>query len=302
MRDCKEIETCLECSAEKLVFVGEVFYYALKAVVHPTGPLFDATAQGGQGALTPLCVKALKRIFLMCDTDQARPARPARTPGPPRPRAGARCAGAAWRDAAAAAHGDGLPLALLPLTRRARPGDGGARRTRPAVAAAPRTPRTPRRGHRQAVRPAALSGVMHAGAQDGALSDAELNAFQVRCFAAPLQPEELAGVKRVVSDKMKEARARGWGWPHPNPVRLAARRRPGRGMRRPRLAAWRCPSRSLRRGVRAPGEARARRLPARGCQQCWPAALGGVGSRSCALARRRAGRRARGAARRAARR
>jgi len=87
MRDCKEIETCLECSAEKLVFVGEVFYYALKAVVHPTGPLFDATAQGGQGALTPLCVKALKRIFLMCDTDQARPARPAR---PPRPLAGTR--------------------------------------------------------------------------------------------------------------------------------------------------------------------------------------------------------------------
>ena len=70
MKDCKEIETCLECSAEKLVFVGEVFYYALKAVVHPTGPLFDATAQGGQGALTPLCVKALKRIFLMCDLDR----------------------------------------------------------------------------------------------------------------------------------------------------------------------------------------------------------------------------------------
>ena len=72
MKDCKEIETCLECSAEKLVFVGEVFYYALKAVVHPTGPLFDATAQGGQGALTPLCVKALKRIFLMCDLDRVR--------------------------------------------------------------------------------------------------------------------------------------------------------------------------------------------------------------------------------------
>ncbi|KAK9846318.1 hypothetical protein WJX81_001431 [Elliptochloris bilobata] len=114
MKDCKEIETCLECSAEKLVFVGEVFYYALKAVVHPTGPLFDATAQGGQGALTPLCVKALKRIFLMCDLDR-----------------------------------------------------------------------------------------------DGALSDAELNAFQVRCFAAPLQPEELAGVKRVVADKMKEGEMRG---------------------------------------------------------------------------------------------
>ena len=50
---------------------------------------------------------------------------------------------------------------------------------------------------------------MRVGAQDGALSDAELNAFQVRCFAAPLQPEELAGVKRVVADKMKEARRPG---------------------------------------------------------------------------------------------
>ena len=26
-----QIETCMECSAKKLQFVGEVFYYALKA-------------------------------------------------------------------------------------------------------------------------------------------------------------------------------------------------------------------------------------------------------------------------------
>ena len=36
------------------------------------------------------------------------------------------------------------------------------------------------------------------------LSDAELNDFQVHCFAVPLQPEELAGVKAVVSQKMPE--------------------------------------------------------------------------------------------------
>jgi hypothetical protein len=41
-------------------------------------------------------------------------------------------------------------------------------------------------------------------AQDGTLSDAELNAFQVACFSAPLQPEELAGVKKVVSEKMPQ--------------------------------------------------------------------------------------------------
>ena len=103
----KAIETCLECSAARLVYVGEVFYYSLKAVLHPTGPLFDPAAAGGQGALRPRCIKALKRIFVACDADG-----------------------------------------------------------------------------------------------DGALSDAELNAFQVRCFAAPLAPEELAGVKAVVADKM----------------------------------------------------------------------------------------------------
>ena len=38
------------------------------------------------------------------------------------------------------------------------------------------------------------------------LSDAELNAFQVACFSAPLQPEELAGVKKVVASKMPQVR------------------------------------------------------------------------------------------------
>ena len=36
---------------------------------------------------------------------------------------------------------------------------------------------------------------------DGYLSDAELNAFQVRCFSAPLTPEEVTGVKEVVSTR-----------------------------------------------------------------------------------------------------
>lgn len=34
-------------------------------------------------------------------------------------------------------------------------------------------------------------------AQDGVLSNEELNDFQVHCFALPLQPEELAGVKAM---------------------------------------------------------------------------------------------------------
>ncbi|CAL5224037.1 g6659 [Coccomyxa viridis] len=114
MSRCKLIETCLECSARTLTFVGEVFYYALKAVVYPMAPVFNLQANDGIGALTPLCVKALKRIFLMSDLDK-----------------------------------------------------------------------------------------------DGVLSDSELNDFQVQCFAVPLQPEELAGVKAVVSQKMPEGVRRG---------------------------------------------------------------------------------------------
>ena len=44
--------------------------------------------------------------------------------------------------------------------------------------------------------------------QDGALSDTELNSFQVNCFSAPLQPEELIGVRRVVSESMPQVRPR----------------------------------------------------------------------------------------------
>ena len=49
----------------------QVFYYALKAVVYPMAPVFNLQANDGIGALTPLCVKALKRVFLMSDLDKA---------------------------------------------------------------------------------------------------------------------------------------------------------------------------------------------------------------------------------------
>ncbi|CAN1784019.1 Mitochondrial Rho GTPase 1 [Linum perenne] len=103
MQQFREIETCIECSALKHIQIPEVFYYAQKAVLHPTGPLFDQETQ----TLKPRCVRALKRIFILCDNDR-----------------------------------------------------------------------------------------------DGALSDAELNDFQVKCFNAPLQPSEIVGVKRVVEEKL----------------------------------------------------------------------------------------------------
>ncbi|KAI3798556.1 hypothetical protein L1987_33833 [Smallanthus sonchifolius] len=105
MQQFREIETCIECSAYKHIQTPEVFYYAQKAVLHPTAPLFDQEAQ----TLKPRCVRALKRIFILCDHDR-----------------------------------------------------------------------------------------------DGALSDAELNDFQVKCFNAPLQPSEIVGVKRVVQEKLPE--------------------------------------------------------------------------------------------------
>ncbi|XP_010524876.1 PREDICTED: mitochondrial Rho GTPase 1-like [Tarenaya hassleriana] len=105
MQQFREIETCIECSAQKLIQAYEVSYYAQKAVLHPTGPLFDQETQ----SLKPRCVRALKRIFILCDHDR-----------------------------------------------------------------------------------------------DGALSDAELNDFQVKCFNAPLQPSEIEGVKRVVQEKFPE--------------------------------------------------------------------------------------------------
>eukprot|EP01024_Parvocaulis_polyphysoides_P008309 TRINITY_DN12467_c0_g1_i4.p1 TRINITY_DN12467_c0_g1~~TRINITY_DN12467_c0_g1_i4.p1 ORF type:complete len:559 (+),score=103.71 TRINITY_DN12467_c0_g1_i4:79-1755(+) len=99
------VEALLECSAQKLQYVKDVFHYALKALIYPISPLYDSQ----QGNLKPLCVKALKRIFQLLDLDQ-----------------------------------------------------------------------------------------------DRALNDAELNMFQVRCFATPLQEDELDQVKSVVRSKVPE--------------------------------------------------------------------------------------------------
>ncbi|KAH0908596.1 hypothetical protein HID58_031917 [Brassica napus] len=66
MHQFREIETCIECSALKQLQAQEVFYYAQKTVIHPTAPLFDQETQ----TLKPRCVRALKRIFILCDHDK----------------------------------------------------------------------------------------------------------------------------------------------------------------------------------------------------------------------------------------
>ncbi|KAK2714554.1 hypothetical protein QYM36_008944 [Artemia franciscana] len=65
MNEYQEVETCIECSARTLKNVSELFYYAQKAVLHPTAPLYNAEEKD----LTPKCKKALTRIFMVFDMD-----------------------------------------------------------------------------------------------------------------------------------------------------------------------------------------------------------------------------------------
>ncbi|XP_077262081.1 mitochondrial Rho GTPase isoform X2 [Temnothorax americanus] len=65
MKEFTEIESCIECSAKTLQNVSETFYYAQKAVLHPTTPLYNYDAQ----ELTEECKTALQRIFKICDVD-----------------------------------------------------------------------------------------------------------------------------------------------------------------------------------------------------------------------------------------
>ncbi|KAJ3191215.1 ERMES complex Ca(2+)-binding regulatory GTPase gem1, partial [Irineochytrium annulatum] len=66
MNEFKEVETCVECSAKKPLNVSEVFYFAQKAVLHPTAPLYDSR----EHMLKPACIDALRRIFRLCDIDK----------------------------------------------------------------------------------------------------------------------------------------------------------------------------------------------------------------------------------------
>ncbi|KAI8320016.1 mitochondrial Rho GTPase [Martensiomyces pterosporus] len=65
MNEYREIEICVECSAKALLNVSELFYFAQKAVLHPTRPLYDARDH----MMKPRCTEALVRIFRLCDMD-----------------------------------------------------------------------------------------------------------------------------------------------------------------------------------------------------------------------------------------
>uniref|UniRef100_A0A6Q2XYW4 Mitochondrial Rho GTPase n=1 Tax=Esox lucius TaxID=8010 RepID=A0A6Q2XYW4_ESOLU len=65
MNQYSDIETCVECSAKNLKNISELFYYAQKAVLHPTGPLYCPEEK----EMKPSCIKALTRIFKVSDLD-----------------------------------------------------------------------------------------------------------------------------------------------------------------------------------------------------------------------------------------
>jgi len=65
MNEFEEIETCVECSARNLKNISEMFYFAQKAILHPSAPLWSYH----QKDLTDKCKKALTRVFRICDTD-----------------------------------------------------------------------------------------------------------------------------------------------------------------------------------------------------------------------------------------
>jgi len=66
MNEFKEVETCVECSAKLPLNVSEVFYFAQRAVLHPTAPLYDSRDH----VLKKECIAALRRIFKLCDANK----------------------------------------------------------------------------------------------------------------------------------------------------------------------------------------------------------------------------------------
>lgn len=65
LSEYREIENYVETSAKSLLNIAELFYFAQKAVLHPTIPLFDKEQQ----ILKIGCIQALTRIFTLSDRD-----------------------------------------------------------------------------------------------------------------------------------------------------------------------------------------------------------------------------------------
>lgn len=60
MAEYREVETSVECSAKTPINVSEVFYFAIKAVMHPTAPIYDCRDY----ALKPRYLLSLSKVVL----------------------------------------------------------------------------------------------------------------------------------------------------------------------------------------------------------------------------------------------
>ncbi|ELK10864.1 Mitochondrial Rho GTPase 2 [Pteropus alecto] len=65
MSQFPEIETCVECSAKNLRNISELFYYAQKAVLHPTAPLYDPETKQKSCFGHPLAPQALEDVKMV---------------------------------------------------------------------------------------------------------------------------------------------------------------------------------------------------------------------------------------------
>lgn len=66
LKNFKEVESCIRCSAKENYNVNQAFYLCERAVTHPLSPLYDYN----DNSLKPLAVSALNRVFYLCDKDQ----------------------------------------------------------------------------------------------------------------------------------------------------------------------------------------------------------------------------------------
>ncbi|GMM28374.1 ERMES complex Ca(2+)-binding regulatory GTPase [Martiniozyma asiatica (nom. inval.)] len=66
LREFKEIEACIRCSAKENYNVNQAFYLCQRAITHPLAPLYDYKDM----CLKPLASRALERVFSLCDHDQ----------------------------------------------------------------------------------------------------------------------------------------------------------------------------------------------------------------------------------------
>uniref|UniRef100_A0AC35U6Z5 Mitochondrial Rho GTPase n=1 Tax=Rhabditophanes sp. KR3021 TaxID=114890 RepID=A0AC35U6Z5_9BILA len=65
MNEFSEIETCVESSAKTMKNISDIFYYAQRAVIYPSLPIYYPEDRD----ITPSCRRALVRIFKLCDND-----------------------------------------------------------------------------------------------------------------------------------------------------------------------------------------------------------------------------------------